>query len=426
MENLIILGVIAVLMFFIGLYIGKKLTALKTETQHKITAEKLSSSLQEIENLKKEREDLSLDKTILNNKLIQQNEAFKYLQQKSTEQKEELKNLHEKFHKEFENLAHKILENNAEKFTELNKNNMENILSPLQERIKSFEEKVEKSKESSLQRHAELGKQLEQLNKQNLKISEEATNLTRALKGDSKMQGDWGEMILERVLELSGLKKEREYFVQKSFTTPENKRLQPDVVIVLPGEKRMIIDAKVSLTAYEKFINAEAHENAENYLQQHLTSLKKHINDLSRKKYDQLYQMKSPDFVLLFIPVEAAFALASQKYPRLYSEAFDKNIIIVTPTTLLAVLKTIDSMWQNEKQQLNAIEIATRAGKLHDSFVNLIVEFTKVGKQLNTVQGTYDSAMKKLTGRRNLVKEVEKLKELGAKTTKKLPSDLVD
>src|SRR5699024_3923727 len=242
-----------------------------------------------------------------------------------------------------------------------------------------------------------LGKQLEQLHKQNIKISEEATNLTRALKGDSKMQGDWGEMILERVLELSGLEKNREYFVQKSFTTSENKRLQPDVVISLPGDKKMIIDAKVSLVAYEKFINSEEEKNAETFLNQHLNSLKKHIEDLSKKNYNQLYQMESPDFVLLFIPIEAAFALASQKYPRLYNEAFDKHIILVTPTTLLAVLKTIDSMWQNEKQQLNAIEIATRAGKLHDSFVNLIVEFNKVGKQLNTVQGTYDSAMKKLT-----------------------------
>jgi len=413
-------------MFFIGLYIGKKLFSLKAETQYKVLEEKFSAALIQLENLKKEEENLRIDKENLNNKLIQRNEEFKFLQQNSAKQEEDLKNLHDKFQKDFENLAHKILENNSEKFTKLNKNNIENILSPLQEKIKSFEEKVEKNKETTLQRHAELGKQLEQLHKQNIKISEEATNLTRALKGDSKMQGDWGEMILERVLELSGLEKNREYFVQKSFTTSENKRLQPDVVISLPGDKKMIIDAKVSLVAYEKFINSEEEKNAEIFLNQHLNSLKKHIEDLSKKNYNQLYQMESPDFVLLFIPIEAAFALASQKYPRLYNEAFDKHIILVTPTTLLAVLKTIDSMWQNEKQQLNAIEIATRAGKLHDSFVNLIVEFNKVGKQLNTVQGTYDSAMKKLTGRRSLVKQVQKLKDLGAKTNKKLPSDLLD
>ena len=294
----------------------------------------------------------------------------------------------------------------------------------MQEKIKVFEEKVDRNSENSLKRHAELGKQLQFLNEQNLKISEEATNLTKALKGDTKMQGNWGEMILESVLERSGLQKDAEYFVQQSFHTSEGKRVMPDVVIKLPGEKRMIIDAKVSLNAYERYIN-EGEENKSAHLKSHLIAIKNRVDELSKKNYHQLYQMESPDFVLLFIPIEAAFALASNEYPQLYSDAFDKNIIIVTPTTLLAVLKTIDSMWQNEKQKQNAIIIATQAGALYDSFTNLTNELLKIGRQIGTVQGSYDNAMKKLTGKGNLIRSVEKLKKLGAKASKQIDQQLI-
>jgi len=239
------------------------------------------------------------------------------------------------------------------------------------------------------------------------------------------MQGNWGEMILERVLERSGLQKGSEYFVQQNFTTEEGKRVMPDVVIKLPAEKKMIVDAKVSLSAYERYMNEEEEAQKPIHLKNHLISVKKRVDELSKKNYHQLYQIQSPDFVLLFIPIEAAFAIASNEYPQLYSDAFDKNIIIVTPTTLLAVLKTIDSMWQNEKQKQHAIEIATQAGALYDSFTNLTEELLKLGRQLSTVQGSYDTAMKKLTGKGNLIRRVEKLKKLGAKANKQIDQKLI-
>ena len=277
----------------------------------------------------------------------------------------------------------------------------------------------------SVKRHAELGEKLKALNDQNLKISEEATNLTRALKGNTKMQGNWGEMVLERVLERSGLQKDSEYFVQQSFVNDDGKRVLPDVVIHLPGDKKMIIDSKVSLNAYERYINENDADLKNSHLKDHLIAIKSRISELGNKNYHTLYQMESPDFVLLFIPIESAFAIASNEYPGLYGDAFDRNIIIVTPTTLLAVLKTIDSMWQNEKQKQNAIEIATQAGGLYDAFTNLTNELLKVGKQIETVQNSYDGAMKKLTGKGNLIRRVEKLKKLGAKANKQIDSKLL-
>ncbi|HKJ48870.1 MAG TPA: DNA recombination protein RmuC, partial [Christiangramia sp.] len=348
------------------------------------------------------------------------------LQERNEQQKAEVEKLQEKFSKEFENLANKILEQKSEKFTSLNKQNIENILDPLNKKIREFEEKVSQSNTESVKRHAELGEKLKFLNEQNIKLSEEATNLTKALKGDTKMQGNWGEMVLERVLERSGLQKDSEYFVQQSFNTEEGKRVMPDVVIHLPGNKKMVVDSKVSLNAYERYINASDEQEKNTHLKNHLISVKNRVNELGNKNYHSLYQMESPDFVLLFIPIEAAFAVASNEYPALYGDAFEKNIIIVTPTTLLAVLKTIDTMWQNEKQKQNAIEIATQAGALYDSFTNLTEELQKIGRQIGTVQNSYEGAMKKLTGKGNLVRRVEKLKKLGAKASKQIDQRLLN
>lgn len=399
----------------------QQITEIREQSKEaRITVEKqLQEACQQRENIRKEKD-------FLQNELTRRNSEFEGLVERNARDKEEVGKLQEKFTKEFENLANRILEQKSEKFTLLNKENIQNLLDPLNTKIKSFEEKVEKNGSDFIERHAQLGKQLEYLNQQNLKISEEATNLTKALKGDSKMQGNWGEMVLERVLERSGLQKDSEYFVQQHFTTEEGKRVLPDVVIHLPGEKKMIIDSKVSLNAYERYINDEDEAGKKAHLKNHLISMKKRVDELGAKNYHTLYQMESPDFVLLFIPVEAAFAVASNEYPNLYTEAFDKNIIIVTPTTLLAVLKTIDSMWQNEKQKQNAIDIATQAGALYDSFTNLTEELQKVGRQLGTVQNSYDTAMKKLTGKGNLVKRVEQLKTLGAKASKQLDQKLLE
>ena len=258
-------------------------------------------------------------------------------------------------------------------------------------------------------------------------MSKDTINLTKALKGDSKMQGNWGELVLERVLEKSGLEKDREYFVQQSLTNQEGKRVLPDVVIHLPDNKKMIVDSKVSLTAYEKFVNQDDETLKEQFLKEHTNSLKRHIVQLSEKKYEDLYQIESPDFVLLFVPIEPAFAVALNFDNQLYNKAFDMNIVIVTPTTLLATLRTIDSIWNNEKQQRNALEIARQAGALYDKFEGLLKDLVNIGKRIDDSKKEYSSAMNKLVdGRGNLITSVEKLKKMGAKAKKALPENIIE
>lgn len=385
----------------------------------------LEDTFGKLQKAEDQKELIRKEKDFLRNELTRRNSEFESLQQKNLEQKEEVEKLQEKFSKEFENLANRILEQKSEKFTLLNKENIQNILTPLNEKIKNFEDRIEKNNTDFIERHAQLGKTLEFLHEQNIKISDEATNLTRALKGNSQMQGNWGEMILESVLERSGLVKNHEYFVQQNFLSDDGKHLRPDVVINLPGNKKMIVDSKVSLVAYERCVNCDDEERKV-HLKDHLAAVRRRVEELSIKNYHKIYDFDSPDFVLLFVPIEAAFAMASQQHPGLYSDAFEKNIIIVTPTTLLAVLKTINSMWQNEKQKQNALEIAKQAGALYDSFCNLTEDLTKVGKQINTVQSSYEGAMKKLTGKGNLINRVEKLKKLGAKTSKQLDQKLLE
>lgn len=454
MNEILLFFLIFALALIAGIYLGRLISNLKNKGKQDILQEKNNQLLLSIEDikiqssnnlselkknifeakqeaeiqlqkLKEERELLRKEKDILSTNLTRRNSEYENLQQRIVEQREETEKLQEKFTKEFENLANKILDQKSEKFTLLNKENIQNILNPLNDKIKLFEEKVDKNSTDFIERHAQLGKQLQYLNEQNLKISEEAINLTRALKGDSRMQGSWGEMILESVLERSGLQKDSEYFVQQNFHTEDGKNVRPDVVIHLPGNKKMIVDSKVSLVAYERCINEEEETERKLHLKNHLISVKKRVEELGAKNYQTLYQMETPDFVLLFIPIEAAFAMASNQHPNLYQDAFDKNIIIVTPTTLLAVLKTVDSMWQNEKQKQNAIDIATQAGALYDSFTNLTEDLIKLGKQIGTVQGSYETAMKKLTGKGNLINRVEKLKKLGAKANKQLDSKLI-
>ena len=273
--------------------------------------------------------------------------------------------------------------------------------------------------------HSALKEQLLGLKDLNQQMTKEATNLTRALKGDSKMQGNWGELVLERVLEKSGLEKDREYFVQQNFNRADGSRVLPDIVLHLPDNKRMIIDSKVSLTDYERYVNADDDDRPQ-FLKAHINSIKKHVDQLSDKKYEDLYDIESPDFVLLFIPIEPAFAVAINQDNSLYNKAFEKNIVIVTPTTLLATLRTIDTMWNNEKQQQNAIEIARQAGALYDKFEGLVSDLTGVGKKIDAAKTDYSAAMNKLVdGRGNLITSVEKLKKLGAKAKKSLPETII-
>ncbi len=303
---------------------------------------------------------------------------------------------------------------------------MKNILLPLQDKIQLFEKKVEDTHKESIDYHAALRQQILGLSEMNAQMSKETLNLTKALKGDSKMQGNWGELVLERVLEKSGLEKDREYYVQQSHTTTDGSRVFPDVVINLPDGKKMIVDSKVSLTAYEKYINEEDETLKNGWLKEHVSSVKRHVEQLGEKNYHELYQMESPDFVLLFIPIETAFALASNEDITLYNKAFEKNIVIVTPSTLLATLRTIDSMWANQKQQENAFEIARQAGALYDKFQGLMEDLIKIGKRIDESKSEYGLAMNKLfEGKGNLINSVEKLKKMGAKAKKSLPENVI-
>ena len=360
----------------------------------------------------------------LKSQLSAQNEN---LQKLLDSQKEEIAKMQEVAKTEFQNLANKILEEKTLKFTEQNQQNLKNILNPLQEKITDFEKKVENTHKESIDYHAALRQQIIGLKDLNVQMSKETVNLTKALKGDSKIQGNWGELVLERVLEKSGLEKGREYEIQKSFVTEEGNRVQPDVVINLPDGKKMIVDSKVSLTAYEKYINEDEEEQKSAFLKEHVNSLKRHVEQLGNKNYQHLYEMESPDFVLLFIPIEPAFAIALNEDTQLYNKAFEKNIVIVTPSTLLATLRTIDSMWTNQKQQDNAIEIARQAGALYDKFEGFVTDLVKIGKKMDEAKSEYEGAMNKLVdGKGNLITSVQKLKIMGAKAKKSLPDVIIN
>ena len=343
-----------------------------------------------------------------------------------TSQKEEVAAMQEIAKTEFKNIANLILEEKTVKFTEQNQENLKNILNPLQEKINNFEKKVENTHKESIDYHAALRQQIIGLKDLNQQMSKETLNLTKALKGDNKIQGNWGELVLERVLEKSGLEKGREYEVQKSHTNEDGQKVLPDVVINLPDGKKMVIDSKVSLNSYERYMNEEEEIPKNIHLKDHVSSIKRHVEQLGNKNYQNLYQMESPDFVLLFIPIEPAFALALNEDTYLYNKAFEKNIVIVTPSTLLATLRTIDSMWTNQKQQENALEIAKQAGALYDKFEGFVIDLVKVGNKIKDSKTEYDNAMTKLVdGSGNLIKRVENLKKMGAKAKKSLPENII-
>ncbi len=398
-----------------------QLDQLKEHWKHeKIALEKkIATALLEKETLRDQKDSLAIQ-------LSKKEADFENLWERNKEQRNEVENLQQKFTKEFENLANKILEEKSSKFTAQNKENMQNILYPLQDKIQLFEKKVADTHKESIDYHAALRQQIIGLRDMNIQMSKETVNLTKALKGDSKTQGNWGELVLERVLEKSGLEKGREYQIQQNFTNAEGHKVIPDVVINLPDGKKMIVDSKVSLTAYEKYCNEEQEEAKAVYLKEHLLSIKRHVEQLGAKNYSEVYPIESPDFVLLFIPIEPAFALALNQDIGLYNKAFEKNIIIVTPATLLATLRTIDSMWANQKQQENAFEIARQAGALYDKFEGFVTDLIKIGKKIDESKTEYHAAMNKLTqGKGNLIVSVEKLKKMGAKAKKALPETIV-
>jgi DNA recombination protein RmuC len=432
--NATIITIIAfIIALAIGIYLGKMLFFAQSKSERASLEEKVSGLSLQIEQLKSQLQEVALqreairsEKEILMIQLSKKETDFDNLLERNKEQKQEVEQLQEKFTKEFENLANKILEEKTTKFTEQNKENLKTILSPLQDKIQLFEKKVEDTHKESIDYHAALRQQILGLREMNEQMSKETINLTKALKGDSKAQGNWGELVLERVLEKSGLEKEREYFVQQSFTLDDGSRLQPDVIINLPDGKKMVVDSKVSLTSYERFINEDDDQLKAQFLKDHVASIHRHVMDLGHKNYYDLYQMESPDFVLLFIPIESAFAVALNEDTNLYNKAFEKNIVIVTPSTLLATLRTIDSMWTNQKQQENALEIARQAGALYDKFEGFVQDLLKVGNKIKDTKNEYDNAMNKLVdGKGNLITSIEKLKKMGAKAKKALPENIL-
>ena len=419
----------------IGYFFSIKIQQTKSEAELLLLNEKEKNHLEKINALQNETQQRK-DEAVL---LLQKNESLNIklatalqesqsLQTKINEIKLEFANTNEKYTKEFENLANKILNDNSQKIATQNETQLKSILDPLKEKITHFEKRVNDTHLESEKERSALKEQLRTLSEINKKMSEEALNLTKALKGDNKKQGNWGEFILEKILEKSGLVKGREYSAQQSFTTEDGSRLQPDVIINLPDNKSLVVDAKVSLVAYEKYVATDDADNDTQavFLKEHIHSIQSHVKNLSSKNYHQIYNINSPDFVLLFIPIESAFSLAISHDNDLYTDAFDKNVVIVSPATLLATLRTIANIWKQENQNINALEIAKYGADLYDKFVGFIEDLKKVGVKLEDAQKAYDEAEKKLyEGKGNLVRRAEHMKSLGLKASKQIPAEIL-
>jgi DNA recombination protein RmuC len=451
--NVLIL-VISVVILIVALYLFLKrpntsivtvdeLSALKIDNERLKIAlaqaeQKAASLLSEKENITKLLKDeqtrlldeLLYERTQLaqaNQSLESSRSYFKAQQEKLAEQKEEIEHTRHHFQREFENVAEKLLKEKSREFTDVNKLSIDAILSPLKQNIKAFEDKVDKVYNMEAAERNTLKGVITQLMELNQTISAEASNLTKALKGDNKKQGNWGEVILEKVLERSGLVRDREYRVQATLNHADGSRLQPDVIIDLPDNKHLIIDSKVSLIAYERLVNCETEEERKLHSKAHVESLRNHVHGLSSKSYHDLYQVNSPDFVLLFIPIESSFSFAVQLDADLFSDAWDKRVVIVSPSTLLATLRTIASVWKQERQNRNVLEIARLSGAMYDKFVGFMADMESIGKNINQTQSVYSNAFNKLIdGNGNLTKTAEKIKGLGAKANKQLDSKYLD
>ena len=328
---------------------------------------------------------------------------------------------------QFKNLANEILEDKSKRFTEQNAASLDALLKPLQTKLTEFKEQVSNTYGNEARERHALKSEIERLANLNLKMSDETRSLTQALKGDSKVQGDWGELVLESILESSGLRKGEEYVVQDSHTQSDGSRLQPDVVIKLPEGKSLVVDSKVSITAYARHTEATDEDLAEKELAAHIQSLRQHIQGLSGKNYSSLYGIGSVDFVLMFVPIEPAFLLALKTAPNLYQEALTKNIVLVCPSTLMATLRTVAHLWRQDHQNRNALEIAKQCGNLYDKFVGFVDDLEKLGQRLDQAQTSYHDAFNKLkTGKGNLIRSAEKVRELGVKPSKNLAAPLIE
>lgn len=441
MEFTIILTFIfSALIGFVLAWFLKKQNTVGTEEYRKVQNENLSllkdkehleqriANAEKVFQEQKDRErELLNENTQLNSQLSISKTNLDHLNERLEKQKAEMEELQEKFTKEFKLAANTILRQNSEDFSKSHQKQLEEILSPLKLKIKDFEENIEKKYMDETKERSSLKQEIKHLLVLNQTLSSEAHNLTKALKGDNKKQGNWGEVILERILESSGLSKGDEYETQFSDTNIDNKRIQPDVIIKLPEDKHIIIDSKVSLLSYERYCSCEDEEEKNMHLKNHLISVRTHVKGLSEKNYQTGVGVNSPDFVLLFIPIESSFSLAIQQDQQLYNYAWGMKVVIVSPTTLLATLRTISSVWKHEKQTKNALKIAKQAGDMFDKFKSFIDDMQKIERGLDMSTRAYNDAFKKLrSGTGNLVSRAEKLKKLGAKANKDIPKSILD
>jgi len=380
----------------------------------------LQQSKGELEVIRTKNEALVQSEAALNSK-------YESIQEKLVEQKSELSELQERFKKEFELIANKILEEKSVKFTDQNQKNIDSILTPLKERITEFQQKVEDTNEKNIQRSATLDKHLEMLQKLNQEITQETKSLTKALRGDSKAQGNWGEFQLESILEKAGLEKDIHYSKETNLKTEQGANQRLDYIINLPDGKHLILDSKVSLTAYSKYFDTDNEAERTGHLKDHLTSMSSHVKLLSDKDYQKLHDINTPDYVLMFVANEPALTLALKEDQALFEKALDKNIVIVSTSTFLATLRTISYIWKQDLQNKNAEEIARQAANLYDKFVGFTEDLLKLGSQMETANKTYKEAMNKLTdGTGNLTRRVEQLKKLGVNPSKNIDQRLID
>ncbi|MCF8355623.1 MAG: DNA recombination protein RmuC [Melioribacteraceae bacterium] len=400
--------------------IGISLVEVETNYVHKTMFEQVS----------KENKENTIEIIDLSGKVSQYEEKSRGLEKRLEEHKSEISELQTKMKLEFENLSNQIFDEKSTKFLELNEKKVTDILNPLKEKIKDFEKKVDDTYKEETRERTSLKKELEYIVKLNQQVSEDTIKLTNALKGDKKLQGDWGEIQLELILTKAGLEKDIHYRKQENFKDEAGRNQRPDYVINLPEDKNLIVDSKVSLVAYEQYFNEEDVSKKSEWMKQHIQNINKHISDLSNKNYNKLYEINTPDYVLLFVPIEPALYVALKKDSRLFEKALDKNIVLVSTSTLLATLRTISFIWKQDNQRKNVVEIAKESGALYDKFVGFMEDLENLGKKIDGVKSDYSDAMNKLFDSKQkggtVIGRIERIKKLGADTTKSLPQNILD
>jgi len=417
-----------IIFLILGLFIGGLIAWLMAKTR-------LSRTMMSKEDVNRDyvmkAVHLSLEEIIeLEKRLAATAEKVNFLNEKLMNQQSEIAQRQQQSRLEFESISNRLLEEKSKKFSALNKEQIDNILSPLKSKIKEFEEGIERKFLDDAKDKMQLKVQIDQLKDLNQQLSQDANNLVNALKGDTKVQGNWGEFQLEMLLQKAGLVKGTHFDVQPNYKDEDGKDKRPDFIINLPDGKHLIVDSKVSLTAYERYYNAKTEEARQKYLKAHVASLKQHTKDLNGKNYTNLYEINSPDYLLLFVPIEPAFSLALQADSKIFTDALDRNIVIVTSSTLLATMRTVNYIWKQEKQKKSVLDIAKQSGLLYDKFVSFVEDMNAIGNKIDQAQSSWFDAMNKLqNGKRKgdtLIGRAQKIKELGAKTSKSLPKEMLD